>query len=74
MHTGVNHFYKDFIENTGQSVLYTADEGLWAEMSCTRIQLLYNLLRIAHKLFTYNTEPLKASFVIEQHTYLQYKD
>ena len=33
------------------SVLYAADEGLRAEMSC--IQLLNNLLCIAHKLFAY---------------------
>ena len=33
------------------NVLYAADEGLRAEMSC--IQLLINLLHIAHKLFAY---------------------
>ena len=40
--------------------LYAADEGLRAETSC--IQLLNNLLRIAHKLFAYieqrSNEPL----------------
>ena len=34
-----------------KTVLYAAVEGLRAEMSC--IQLLNNLLRIAHKLFAY---------------------
>ena len=43
-----------------QNCLYAADEGLRAETSC--IQLLNNLLRIAHKLFAYieqrSNEPL----------------
>ena len=33
-------------------VLYAADKGLRAETSC--IQLLISLLRIAHRLFTYD--------------------
>ena len=44
----------------GNTVLYAADEGLRAKTSC--IQLLNNLLRIAHKLFAYieqrSNEPL----------------
>ena len=40
--------------------MYAADEGLWTETSC--IQLLNNLLHIAHKLFAYielrSNEPL----------------
>ena len=39
-----------------KQVLYAADESLRAETSC--IQLLNNLLRIAHKLFAYSKRPI----------------
>ena len=48
------------IKTADKTVMYTADEGLRAETSC--IQLLINLLCIAHKLFAYfeqrSNEPL----------------
>ena len=50
------------------SVLYAADKDLRAEMSC--IQLLNNLLRIAHKLFAYACDSLSEHSLCRIGTYM----